>query len=111
MPAACSISSSASACEHVAREAVEQEAVLGVRLLHPVLGHADGDLVGDQVAGVHVRLRLLAQLGVLADVGAEEVARGDVRDRQVLGKERGLRSLARTGRSDEDDSHQRRNPS
>ena len=96
---------------HVAREAVEQEAVRGVRLLHAVLGHPDGDLVRDQVAGVHVRLGLLAQLGALADVGAEEVARGDVRDRQVLGKVRSLRSLAGTGRSDEDDSHQRRNPS
>jgi hypothetical protein len=34
-----------------------------------------------------------------------------VRDRQVLGEVRSLRSLARPGRSDKDDTHQRRNPS
>jgi hypothetical protein len=96
---------------HVAREAVQQEALGGVVLGEPVLRHADGDLVRHQPARVHVRLRLLAEFGALADVGAEEVARGDVRDREVLGEERGLRPLARTGRPDQDDTHQRRNPS
>lgn len=96
---------------HVAGEAVEQEAVRGVRLGHAVLGHPDGDLVRHQLACVHVGAGLLAKVSALADVGAEEVARGDLRNRQVLGKVRSLRSLAGTGRPDEDDSHQRRNPS
>ncbi len=95
----------------VAREAVQQEAGLGVRLVHPVLGHRDRHRVGHQVARVHVGLRLFAEVRALADVGAEQVARGDVRDREVLGEVRGLRTLACPRRPDEDDSHQRRNPS
>ena len=43
---------------HVAREPVEQEALRGVVLGQPVADHPDGDLVGHQVAGVHVLARL-----------------------------------------------------
>lgn len=95
----------------VAREAVEQEAVCGVRLGHPVLGHADGDLIRHQAARVHVALGLEPQLGALADVGAEQVAGGDVGDGQGLGEQVRLSTLPGPGRSDEDDTHQRRNPS
>ena len=42
-----------------AREAVEDDAVLGVRLLDALLEHADRHLVGHQLAAVHVRLRRL----------------------------------------------------
>ena len=41
-----------------AREPVEQEAGLGIRLGQPVLDHRHGDLVGDEVAGVHECLGL-----------------------------------------------------
>ncbi len=95
----------------VAREAVEQEAVLGVLLEHAVLGHPDGDLVRYQAACVHVALGLEPQRGALADVGAEQVAGGDVRDGQGLGEQVRLSTLPGPGRSDEDDTHQRRNPS
>ena len=44
-----------------AREAVEQEPGLGVGLGQPVLDHGHGDLVGNEVAGVHVGLGLLAR--------------------------------------------------
>ena len=50
---------------HGAREAVEQEAVAGVRLGEPVPDHVDGDLVRHQLAGVHVPLGLDAQRGAL----------------------------------------------
>src|SRR3954471_25017065 len=56
-----------------AREAVEEEPGLGVGLGQAVADHRHGDLVGDQVAGVHVDLGLLAQLRLAADVGAEDV--------------------------------------
>ena len=71
----------------------------------------DGDLVGNDIARVHVGLRSFPKLGCRADVGAEQVARGDVRDAEFLGKAGGLRTLTGTRRPDEDDSHQRRNPS
>ena len=51
---------------HGAREAVEDEAVGGLLALDPLGDHADDHLVGDQVAAVHVLLRLLAELGPLA---------------------------------------------
>ncbi len=41
--------------------------------------HADDHLVGDQLAGVHVALRLPAELGALGHLGAQHVAGGDVR--------------------------------
>ena len=62
----------------VAREAVEQEAGRRVRLAEPVTHHRDGDLVGHQVAGVHVGLGQLAELGAAGDVGPEDVAGRDL---------------------------------
>ncbi len=96
---------------HVPREAVQQEPAGGVRLGQPVLRHGDGDLVRYELAGVHDALRGKAQLGALTDVGAEQVTGGHVRDGQGLGQQCGLSTLPGPGRSDEDDSHQRRNPS
>ncbi len=95
----------------VAREAVQQEAVGGVLLEHAVLGHPDGDLVGHQAARVHVALGLDTQRGALADVGAEQVAGRDVGNGQGLGEQVRLSTLPGPGGSDEDDTHQRRNPS
>ena len=47
------------------------------------LHHRDGDLVGDEVAGVHVGLGLPAQLRLPAHVGAEDVAGRDRRARRA----------------------------
>jgi hypothetical protein len=90
---------------HGAREAVEQEALDGVVVAEPVLDHADRDLVGHQVAGVHVLARLETELGPLADVGPEDVPGGDLRDREVGRDELCLGALAGTGRSDEYEPH------
>ena len=43
-----------------AREAVEDEAVLGLVLVDALGDHADDHVVGDEVAAVHVLLRLRA---------------------------------------------------
>src|SRR3954452_21136067 len=90
---------------HVAREAVEQEALAGVVLLESCDDHSDRDLVRNEVAGVHELLRLLAELGALADIGAEDVTRRDLRDPEVCGDELGLRPLSRSGGPDEDQTH------
>ena len=60
-------------------------------------------LVGDQLAGVHVALRLLAELGLPATRGAQHVAGRDVRQAEVLGQERGLGALAGAGRAEQDE--------
>jgi hypothetical protein len=93
------------------REAVEQETDLGVRLGQAVLDHRDGDLVRHEVAGVHVRLGLLAQLGLAADVGAEDVAGRDRRDAQLAGDDLCLGPLARSGWAQQHHAHYFRNPS
>ena len=89
----------------VAREPVEDEALLGVRVTEAVTHHADGDLVGDQVTRVHVALRLETELGLLLQVLPEEVAGRDVRDVQPLGHPLRLGSLARTRRTNQNESH------
>src|SRR3954447_7214916 len=89
----------------VAREAVEQEPLAGVVVLQPRQDHPDRDLVRDEVAGVHELLRLLAELGALADVGAEDVPGRDLRDPEVCGDEWGLRPLSRSGGPDEAQTH------
>ena len=84
---------------------------LGVGLGQPVLDHGDGDLVGDEVTGVHVGLGLPAQLGLPAHVGAEDVAGGDRRDAEPPGDDLRLGALARSGGAQQDDAHYFRNPS
>lgn len=76
-------------------------------MLHSVLGHSDGDCIRNQVSGVHVGFGLTAELRTLADICPEQITRGDMRDAIDIGEERGLRTLAGTWWSDEDDSHQR----
>jgi hypothetical protein len=93
------------------REPVEQEPGLGVGLGQPVGDHGHRDRVGDEVTGVHVRLRLLAQLGLPAHVRAEDVTGRDRGDTEPAGDDLRLGSLARSGGAQQDDAHYRRNPS
>ena len=85
-----------------ARKAVEDEAVLGVVLLQALGGHRDDQIVGHEVAGVHVALRLLAELGPFLDVRAQHVAGRDERQLEVGPQAIGLRPLARAGRAEQD---------
>ena len=57
--------------------AVEQEAVDDVAFLQACAHHVVGDGVGNQVAGVDVRLRFLAQLSLFLDVLAEDITGGN----------------------------------
>jgi hypothetical protein len=94
-----------------AGEAVEQEPDLGVGLGQPVLHHRDGDLVGDEVTGVHVGLGLPAQLRLAADVRPEDVAGRDRRDAEPGGDDLRLGALSRSRGTQQDDAHYFRNPS
>ncbi|CAO5231769.1 hypothetical protein FAGKG844_160039 [Frankia sp. AgKG'84/4] len=96
---------------HVAREAVEQEALHRVVLSEAVTDHADGDLIRDEVASVHEGLGLDAQFGSLSHVRSENVPGGDLGDGPRLGYERGLSTFSGTGRSHQYETHYRRKPS
>src|SRR3954468_14211374 len=86
-----------------AREAVEQEAVAGVRVVQAVQDHADDDLVRDEIAAVHVLLRLFPEVRALLDGLAQHVAGRDVREGEVLLEALGLGALARAGRAEQDE--------
>ena len=85
-----------------AREAVEQEAVVAL-LLDLVQDHRDHELVGDEVAADHELLGLLAELGLVLAVLAQQVAGADVRQPEVLAQARGLGALTGPGRTEEDE--------
>src|SRR3954454_17162121 len=84
----------------VAREAVQQEAVVAL-VLDLVEDHLDHELVGNELAVVHVRLGLAAQVRLLPHVLPQEVARGDVGQIEVLTQACRLRALTGPGRTEE----------
>ena len=63
----------------------------------------DHHLVGHQVAPIHVLLRLVPELGALADRGAKDVAGRVVRQAEVLLQPLALGSLAGPGRAEQDE--------
>src|SRR5258708_11100 len=77
-----------------AREAVDDETPLRVRLPEAVGDHRDHDLVRDVVARGQDGLGLLAERGAGRDLGAEHVAGGDVWDSEMRAQHVGLGPLA-----------------
>ena len=63
-----------------AREAVKDEAVGGVRLTDALGDDAVDDVVGDELAPLHHRLRLLADVGALGHRLAQHLAGRELRD-------------------------------
>ena len=89
----------------VARVAIENPAVLGVIHGQTVLDDLVGELVGHQFALVGVLQRLKAELSLVLDVVAEDVAGRDGGDAVVLGEQGGLGALADTLRAHNQQSH------
>jgi hypothetical protein len=56
--------------------------------------HRGDQVVGDEFAGGHAAADLSAQLGVVLDVPAEDVADTDVFESKGFGQERGMGTLA-----------------
>ena len=103
---------------HRAREAVEHEAVAERAAgREALLDDADHDLVGDELAAVHVALGLEPERGALRRLGAEELARREMGDAEVLAEARRLGALAGTLLAEQHEARQRqgsaqlRNPS
>ncbi|MFD0427190.1 hypothetical protein ACFQ60_00820 [Streptomyces zhihengii] len=48
---------------------------------------------------------MLPEQGAMVEVLTEEITGGDVPDRQMRGEKHGLRALASSGRSEEEDAH------
>src|SRR5699024_5680587 len=94
-----------------AGETIQEETLGGVGLGQTGLDHAGGDIGGHQLAGINVLLGLDAERGALADVGAEQISGGDVRDAELLREDGCLGALAGTGGTKENESHYFRSPS
>ena len=76
---------------------------VGVLVLQPLAGHRHDQVVGDQVAGVHVGLRLHCPSAVSSrDVSTQHLAGRDERQLEVVPEAVGLRSLARARGSEQD---------
>lgn len=83
----------------VARVAVEDEAGLRVGLGEALFQHAEQDVVGNQLAGVHHRLGLEPHRGAGGHRGAQHVAGRDVWNTQRRLQPGRLRTFARAGRT------------
>ncbi|KAG1318488.1 hypothetical protein G6F63_015187 [Rhizopus arrhizus] len=84
---------------HIARVAIQDEALGDIGLGQARFQHAQQDVVRHQVAGIHHRLGLLAQLGAGGDFRAQHVTGRNVGDPQLFLQARRLCPLARAGRA------------
>ena len=100
-----SIASSVDGLGHGAREAVEQHAPFGVRLVEARVDHPDDQVVGHESAGVHDRLGLATEGRVARNLVAEHVAGRDVRHAELHRDARRLGALAAAGRSEHQRDH------
>ena len=73
--------------------------------MDPVQKHADGDLIRHQIARVHVGLGLHPKLRAVLDVGAENVAGGNMGNPVTLCNPLGLCSLSCSRCSQHDNLH------
>src|SRR3954449_2164969 len=88
-----------------AREAVEDEALAGVRPVDALGDDADHDVVRDEPARFHDRLGLEADRRTGSDRRAQHVAGRELRDAVARDEASGLRPLPRPRRPQKDDPH------
>ena len=60
------------------------KAFLAIGLAYSVADDADGQLIGDELAGVHVGLRLHTERRTALDGGAEHIAGRDMRETELF---------------------------
>jgi hypothetical protein len=82
----------------VAREAVENEAVLRVGLRQALADHGKHGGVVDEPSGIHRRFRLPAELRRSGDGRSQQIAGRNLRDAVSLHQPLRLRALARPRR-------------
>src|SRR5262249_48134416 len=92
---------------NVARETVENKALLAVGSVQAIRDHLDCNIIRYKLARLHDAVDLLAKLRLVLDVLAEEVARRDVGDAILPGDDAGLCAFAGARRSNQQDSHLR----
>src|SRR5438876_794593 len=86
-----------------AREAVEDGTVLRVGIRELFLDETEDHAVGDELAVVHVLLRLAAERGAFPHGGAEDVPSGDFAKAQALCQNLALGALTGPRRAEQED--------
>ena len=67
--------------------------------------HAEHERIIDQLATIHGRLGLAAELAATGHRGTQQIAGGDLRNAETFDQALRLRAFARTGCSQQDDAH------
>ena len=80
-----------------AGHAVQNEATGAIGLCHPVSDDAENQLVGNQIARVHVGFCFLAQLGAICNGLAEHIPGRNGGDRELVNKQLSLGPLSGAG--------------
>ena len=87
---------------HGAWKSVEQEPTRGIRFGDALTKHPHDEIVGDELARIHVALGFDAEGRVALHVRAQHVSGRDVRHREPRSETWGLRALARSGRAEDE---------
>ena len=88
-----------------AGEAVQNNALLGIGLLETLAHQVDDQVIGNQIACVHVAFSLQTELGLILHGSAQNVARGDVRNTEFFNQKSSLRTLAGTRSAEKNNIH------
>ena len=85
-----------------ARKTVQDIALAAVGATHPVEEHVEHELVGDQLALLHVGLGLPTELGATPQIRPEQISGRYMRQTEGLRKPLGLRSFSGTWCAEQD---------
>ena len=89
----------------VTREAIEHIAAMRVASISGFAKHLKDEVVRNQIPSPNVLDRLSSYFGVCCNLPAQQLSAREVRDPIVLGKLGRLRSLARTGWGNQQQTH------
>ena len=84
---------------------VQNEALLAVGLRYALFHNSNDHFVGHQLTGVHISLRLKANLSAVLYCFTENVSGGDGGNTQLFADDLSLGALARTGSTKKNDVH------
>ena len=90
---------------HRARKAIQNIALLAIRLREPFANDVDDDGIRHKRTGVNVGFGSQTGRRLFLDGAAKDIARGNLRNAQLFADADSLRSLARAGRAKKNHVH------
>ena len=93
---------------HSTNDTVENDAARHLRTLERLLHDGEDDIVGNQLAAIHVSLSGLPRLGAFPHGGPQHISGCNLRNPEAPRNRLGLRSLPGARRSEQDDDQERK---